>query len=198
MPPPKTPAVSPPPPNPPKSGPPKTPGAPVAPGSQEKGRRRHDLDDIDEFTNTDMINADDVEKVLSHYGSPLEGKGHDLVDVARAWKINPALMLAITQKESSYGKGGEIHEANPFSVHFRNRKQLQPGEKPIDMLRPKPDELPTFRQSAEAAAKTINKLKSSGDKPFSAVAASYSEKPDEWKSDVEKFYLKILTRVGKQ
>lgn len=173
---------------------PKSPDAPASPGNKKK----HDLDDINEFRNTGIITSDDIEKVFEHYKSPLKGKGKDLADVAQSSRINPALMLAIIQKESSYGKGGEIHEANPFSVHFRTRGQLQKDEKPIDMLRPKPGALPTFKQSAEGAAKTINKLAGANEKkPFSSVAGSYSEKPEEWKSDVAKFYLGILKRVGK-
>jgi len=145
-----------------------------------------------------MITAQDVETVLNHYNSSLKGNGQDLVNVATAAKLNPAMMLAIIQKESSYGKGGDLHKANPFSIHFRTRGQLQKNEKPIDMLRPSPGTLPTFKQSAAAAANTLNKLAAANNKqPFSSVASKYSEKPQEWKTDINKFYLGILRRVGK-
>ncbi len=166
----------------------------------------HNLDDETEFRDIGIIDANDVETIFKHYSSPLTTNGKTLIEEAIRGKINPALLVAIIQKECSYGVKAnnksldERNIANPFSIHFRTKDQLEEGEQPKDMLRPSKGVLPTFRQSASAAVNTLDHWKSKGNGalPFSAVAAYYSEKPDIWKKDVMQYYLHILFLLKKK
>src|SRR5262249_53010077 len=136
-----------------------------------------------------------VEKVLTLYGSPLAGQdlGVTLIDVFNSRGLNPWIGLALMKQESSFANPAnnpnldERNTANPFGAHFKDPKMF-PGCARESLLIPddqaefkgiahpkcsiKGYRLPTFRESAEQAAKI---LKNKGYKGYNPRATYKGE-----------------------
>jgi len=153
------------------------------------------------FSNGNAATGAQIDAVLKHYGSPYAGKGEVIAKAGREKGINPILLLAVMQKESSYGNKNNMHSlkpeniANPFSVHFTPDAVKQGGQ-PIDMLRIN-GRLSTFEESLNGAIDTLKKLAGNSATPLTTAGQDYSEVKGAWTKDVKAFYKTQLDRISK-
>lgn len=131
------------------------------------------------FFDSNAATGKEIDAVLKHYGSPHAGKGETIARICREKGINPILMLAVMQKESSYGNKNnnpslkDENIANPWSVHF------SPSAKGINKLRMPDGSMPTFEQSLNSAIDTLKKWAGDSPNPLKTAAPHYCEdKPD--------------------
>lgn len=150
------------------------------------------LDTKEVFHNTNTATAEQIDGLLKRYNSPHAGKGKEFVAICKKNNINPLLMLAVMQQESSFGstKLKPENQANPFSVHFSE------GAKGIKKLRLKDGSLPTLSQSLDVAAKTMNKWSSGSSTPLTTAAPHYSATPT-WANSITSHYNNYLKKLGK-
>lgn len=148
------------------------------------------------FSDSNAATAEEIDAVLSHYGSPHAGKGAELVTVCKEKGINPILMLAVMQQESSFGNKANNHSlsaeniANPWSVHFNE------SAKGIKKLRLKDGSMPTFEQSLRGAIDTLQRLSGDSSSPLSTAGTRYSE-TGSWTTSVTAHYQTQLRRIAK-
>lgn len=150
------------------------------------------LNSQEAFHDTNSATAEQIDGLLKRYNSPHAGKGKEFVSICKKNNINPLLMLAVMQQESSFGstKLKEENQANPFSVHFNE------GAKGIKKLRLKDGSLPTLSQSLDVAAKTMNKWSSGSSTPLTTAAPHYSETPT-WANSITSHYNNYLKKLNK-
>jgi hypothetical protein len=125
------------------------------------------------------LTEDVAKQVFAAYGSPLKGHEAELIAAFEKAKVSAWIGLAIIAQESSFANRennkdlDERNEANPFSVHFTQPKQWPEGCKRNALLiadkgkKYEPEDkvgktcaatdhrLPTFAESAAAAAKIV-------------------------------------------
>jgi hypothetical protein len=125
------------------------------------------------------LTEDVAKQVFAAYDSPLKGHEAELIDAFTKAKVSAWIGLAIIAQESSFANRknnkdlDERNEANPFSVHFtqpghwpkgckRNAlliadkgKDYEPEEKVGKTCAADGHRLPTFAESAAAAAKIV-------------------------------------------
>jgi len=146
-------------------------------------------------------------KVFSAYESPLAGNESELISAFQGQGLSAWIGLAIIAQESSFANQSnnpdvdERNKANPFSVHFTSPKKFKgcgknalliaaPGENytPSDKVGQKcaaaDHRLPTFAESAKAAAKIVK------EKGF----AAYREEPG-YEKDLDQRLNDILRRI---
>jgi YD repeat-containing protein len=121
------------------------------------------------FSSKDMFNCTSgqrcIEKLANYSGggrfggtktkclSKHKNWAKDLIECACKYNVNPVLLMALMWVESHYGTdGGDERCANPFSYHFCERGSIK-------SLRLPDGSLPSFKQSACAAAKAISRDK---------------------------------------
>lgn len=157
------------------------------------------LDQIDSpgvFFDGNAATGAELDAVLRRYGSPHAGQGELIAKTAREQKINPILLLAVMQQESSYGnvKNNKLLKAeniaNPWSVHFNESAQG------IKKLRLKNDEMPSFQQSLDGAVRTLKNLAGDDPKPLSHAGEKYST-TGSWTQSVTNAYQTQLGRIAK-
>jgi len=152
------------------------------------------IDSREVFHNSSFVTAGDLEKIFKKYGSPHQGKGQAMLDLCQKYEINPVMMLAIMQKESSMGNRrnnphlNDENIANPWSVHFSE------GAKGIKKLRLKDGSLPTFEQSLEGAIKTMLNLSGDSDTPLSQAGKKYSVSST-WTPTVKSMYTNMVKNI---
>ena len=89
------------------------------------------------------------------------GKGDLIASVARREGLNPIVLLAIMQEESSFGNARNAptlkpeNTSNPFSIHFT------PSANGIAKLRLPDGELSTFEKSLGAVVETLKLFRTS-------------------------------------
>lgn len=158
-----------------------------------------DLKNIDSpavFNNSNAASAEEVDAVLRHYGSPHAGKGASLVALCKEKNINPILMLAIMQQESSYGNKNnnkslsDENVANPWSVHFN-----EPAEG-IKKLRLKDGSMPSFEHSLGKAIDIMKRLAGDSNTPLSQAGKRYST-TSSWTNAIKTHYATQLNRINK-
>lgn len=138
----------------------------------------------------------EIDAMLKRYGSPHYGKGDQLVKICREQKINPILLLAVMQQESTFGNKknnphlNEENIANPWSVHFNE------SAKGIKKLRLKDGSMPSFEQSLEGAIRTLKNLAGDSATPLTQAGKRYST-TGSWTSDVMTHYRNLQSRIGK-
>jgi hypothetical protein len=136
----------------------------------------------------------ELDAILRRYGSPHEGKGEVMAEVARREGINPVLLLAVMQQESSFGNVNNNRTlkpenvANPWSVHFNHN-----GEG-IAMLRHPDGRMPTFEESLNSAVRTLKNLAGDSATPLSTAGTRYAE-DDRWTRAVTGHYENLLRRL---
>lgn len=159
---------------------------------KEVVRSASNLNSQETFHNTNSATAEQIDGLLKRYNSPHAGKGKEFVAICKKNNINPLLMLAVMQQESSFGstKLKEENQANPFSVHFNE------GAKGIKKLRLKDGSLPTLSQSLDVAAKTMNKWSSGSSTPLTTAAPHYSATPT-WANSITSHYNNYLKKLNK-
>src|SRR5689334_23207973 len=65
------------------------------------------------------VTADEVDGYLSQHDSVLEGLGDVFVDQGRRWDVDPRLVIAIAQQETSLGRAGACSRYhNPFNWFY--------------------------------------------------------------------------------
>jgi hypothetical protein len=82
------------------------------------------IDECWNLADSTAMTAEQIDAFLRKKGSPLAGTGADVLAAAREMQINPALMIAINGKESTFGKYGRaVPNKNPGNVKIgRNWK----------------------------------------------------------------------------
>ncbi len=148
------------------------------------------------FYDANAVSAKEIDAILKHYGSPHAGKGSEMLAISQEMGINPLMMLAIMQQESSYGNTnnnkslGPENVANPWSVHFNE------GAKGINKLRLKDGSLPSFSQSYKAAVRTMINLANESATPLTQAGKKYSTTAS-WTNAIQTHYATQLRRVEK-
>lgn len=156
-----------------------------------------DIDSQAVFTNGEAATGKEIDAVLKHYGSPHAGKGETIARICREQHINPILLIAVMQQESSFGNKNNLKTlkpeniANPWSVHFNEKA------KGIAKLRLKDGSSPTFEQSLNGAIHTLKKLAGSSATPLSTAGSRYST-TGSWTQSVKAHYQTQLNRILKQ
>lgn len=114
-----------------------------------------------EFWSGGAASGIQIDRLLAHYQSPFVGKGDLIASLAKREGVNPIVLLAIMQEESSFGNARNAptlkpeNLANPFSVHFN------PGANGIAKLRLSNGDLATFEQSLDAVVDALKLFKAS-------------------------------------
>jgi Domain of unknown function (DUF4157) len=126
-----------------------------------------------------LLTSELAAKAFTAYSSPLAGHEDELIAAFDGQKLSAWIGLAIIAQESSFANQAnnpsldERNEANPFSVHFTSPtkwpkgcgknalliadagKSYAPSEKVNKQCAAKGHRLPTFAESAKAAAKVV-------------------------------------------
>lgn len=148
------------------------------------------------FFDTNAVTAKEIDAILKHYGSPHAGKGAEMLAISQEEGVNPLMMLAIMQQESSYGNTSNNKSlkpenvANPWSVHFNE------GAKGINKLRLKDGSMPSFAQSYRVAARTMVNLSDESSTPLTQAGKKYSTTAS-WTHSIKTHYATQLNRVAK-
>ncbi|PKL76110.1 MAG: hypothetical protein CVV27_11935 [Candidatus Melainabacteria bacterium HGW-Melainabacteria-1] len=148
------------------------------------------------FFNANAATGEQIDAVLRHYNSPHAGQGDLLVEVCREQQINPVLLLAVMQQESSYGNRDnrpslkDENIANPWSVHFNESAQG------INKLRLKDGSLPSFEESLRGAIRTLKNLAGESETPLSTAGRRYST-TGAWTGEVTRHYEVQLNRIAR-
>lgn len=148
------------------------------------------------FRDSNAATAEEIDAVLSHYGSPHAGKGDILLGLCQKKGINPILMLAIMQQESSYGNKSnnkslsDENVANPWSVHFN-----EPADG-INKLRLKDGSMPSFKQSLGKAIDIMKRLAGDSSNPLTQAGKRYST-TSSWTNAIKAHYQTQLNRIDK-
>lgn len=148
------------------------------------------------FTNGNAATGAELDRVLRHYNSPHVGQGETIARIAREENINPVLLLAVMQKESSYGNKAntpslkEENIRNPFSVHFNESAEG------IKKLRLPNGEHPTFEQSLRGAIRTLKRHAGDSPTPLSTTSKKYCPPHHEtWTREVTANYERQMRRI---
>ncbi|HEY9843236.1 MAG TPA: hypothetical protein V6D23_22390 [Candidatus Obscuribacterales bacterium] len=154
------------------------------------------IDTREVFFNGNAASGKEIDAVLKHYGSPHAGQGETIARICREQKINPILLLAVLQQESSFGNKNNLKSlkdeniANPWSVHFNE------GAKGIAKLRLKDGSMPSFEQSLKGAINTLKKLAGESETPLATAGKRYSTTAS-WTNSVTQHYMTQMYRIVK-
>jgi hypothetical protein len=137
-----------------------------------------------------------IDRVLAHYNSPHKGQGELMARICKEEGINPILMLAVMQKESSYGNRANVSTlkdeniANPWSVHFNERADG------INKLRLPNGEMPTFEQSLRGAIRTLKRHAGNSDTPLTTTSVKYCPPHAQtWRNEVDTHFRTQSRRI---
>ncbi len=164
--------------------------APAAPGAPRNINTRAT------FFDGKAATGKEIDAVLKHYNSPHAGQGETLARICREENINPVMMVAIMQQESSFGNRSnrpslkDENIANPWSVHFN-----EPA-KGINKLRLKDGSLPSFEQSLRGAIRTMKNLAGDSETPLSTAGKRYST-TGAWTSEVTTHFKTQSNRIDR-
>lgn len=148
------------------------------------------LDSKAVFTNGNAASPEQIDKILKKYNSPFQGKGQVISDMCKKYNVNPTMMLAIMQQESTFGKASEENKANPFSVHFNH------AGKGIMKLRHPDGRKATFEESLEGAIKTMKNRAGDSNTPFTTAGNKYCNPPAPWLKAVTGHYNHLNKVIG--
>lgn len=121
--------------------------------------------------NAGGVSAAQIDRILGRYKSPFVGKGAVIHNVCRTEGVNPVVLLAVMQQNSSFGNVAndpKLHReniANPFAIHFNAQA------KGVAKLRQPSGALGTFDQSLRAAARQVKQAAASN-QPLLALSRS--------------------------
>lgn len=157
---------------------------------------QRELDSRAVFSNGNAATGREIDSVLRHYNSPHAGQGELLARICREENINPVMMVAIMQQESSFGNRNnrpslkDENIANPWSVHFNEPAQG------IAKLRLKDGSMPSFEQSLRGAIRTMKNLAGDSETPLSTAGRRYSA-TGAWTSEVSGHYRVQSNRIAR-
>ena len=153
-----------------------------------------------------------VEHFLQEKGWPqnrdaLLYSGEEILNASREFGVNPLMLLAIMQIESSYGnlkrnpKLDIENLFNPYSVHFTHRPVGLRMLRKTDKATGQATLLPTFQESVNAAARTAKRWGDATEldpkHPFTSLGKKYSVRSEYWTGHVKEFYLNLLDEVAR-
>lgn len=148
------------------------------------------------FFDGDAATGAQIDRVLAHYNSPHKGQGELMARICKEEGINPILMLAVMQKESSYGNRANVSTlkdeniANPWSVHFNERADG------IKKLRLPNGEMPTFEQSLRGAIRTLKRHAGNSETPLTTTSVKYCPPHAQtWRNEVDTHFRTQSRRI---
>lgn len=146
--------------------------------------RSNNLDTPAVFNNANAATPAQIDKILEHYNSPFKGKGQEISDMAKKYNVNPVMLLAIMQQESTFGKASSENQANPFSILEGNKTHR---------LRHRDDTKFTFTESLEGAARILNEHGSNSSRPLTNAGQAYCKPSAPWITGVAQNFRHLQT-----